>query len=383
VRSAYPCLNSKLAENKIGEATQNGKKSLNSTHMEDSNPQDEVNTLEEEKDEQPQTEDETLPEMPLPTENSSTLPEMPPPSSTEASSEEGAGSLETGGDVLTKALQEKYVDHVIEKVPKVNYTLSMEKLTKCIRDAFMKNTTQPSFKVQSTKPGAWKISGPPQGAHRVPYREFAPTVRSSKQRARMYAQATFSRWEIALNSVAGVIIDTLLKQHDFKGFTFEDESIAIRGNEVSMAISRDEKIPNAVTLYTDNGGTVALHPMGKNAISLWLAKAGGKCVNVNVTKEGADAIRIVDAPPQQQGSISPIAMFEQAHSAIRTVDHMKTTLLRVIAETMAMLDAHNAEMKKESLRRKRRRRRKNKKKNAAAASTGGESQAAEVVVNEE
>ena len=296
------------------------------------------------------------------TEKRAEMPTLTPPPAVEA--EPGSDPPD---DKLIEKIEkpaEKWVMSLIKMVPPVNYEMDLSFLAGVIRETYKKHAVQPAYSIVDNKPGTWLISQHPQeGTRRIPFKEFAPNMRSVKLKQRMYDAALFARWRMMLNATLGTVISALLHQYNFQGFVFTDKEgnvHRVRGSEVNIGMLPDEKAANPVNLVWDGGrNTTPLDPMVQTQMGVVLARAGGGSIFIDVAKpEPVSAHHSLSV----KNSMNALLVFENSSMMIRRVAHMKQVLLMVIAETTAAMKNYNAEKKAETKRRRRKKRRNKKKK---------------------
>jgi hypothetical protein len=274
-------------------------------------------------------------------------PKMEEPQPTPAA----ADSLETA----MKNPPVRWVSTFLETMPKVNYPISLDQLAKMVQESYLKRTMQPSYVVKDTKPGAWIIDGAPKNNVRLGIREFAPNVRSVKMKKRMYTKATYARRELLINSLLGVVVESILREKDCKG-VHSEEFGNVRGNDVVLAMLPTQA--NAVTLMWE-GGATSLDPMANMKTGIWLYKSGGGWLEVDATVEESKAVALHESVPGKQ-HLTPKLVLEQAHMAMTRVKEQHV-LENMATDICEKITAYN-ELKKREAKRLREKKRKNKKK---------------------
>lgn len=254
-----------------------------------------------------------------------------------------------------------WVDDVLNIIPKINYPISLEVISAIVHNAYLAHAVQPTFTILQNRPGVWQIDGDPQARKlRLSIRDFAPNLRSEKMRKRFYHAATFARREMMINSLAGVLVSSILSEKDSKGITSKHGNV--RGNEVEMRGTRRQV--NPIQLVWQKG-SAQLNPTASARMGLWLFRAGGGWLEVDTTSS-EEPVTLHDERPTTQ-VIRPRILLEQMYMAMKKIGE-HTILESMITDIAAEFTKYNEARKKDAkrLRERRRRQKKREKKKAMA-----------------
>ena len=132
------------------------------------------------------------------------------------------------------AVSSKKSDPKITSLPRVRYPTNMESVAACVLRAFDLHATQPTFKVLAAQHNKWRVdSFHTPGKSRLSFREFAPGVRSTTLKQRMYHQAAFANVRLVANTMLAAVLEELVVHR--RGRT-DHEEITSEGTTCKMNV---------------------------------------------------------------------------------------------------------------------------------------------------